>query len=210
MRQHQYERSVARAGDVSVFMGCSGTAVFTGRLVIESLCNAWSRRPSPRPAAQFGRCQVYAGPPADRDRYRSTSGATEQHKLPRELGASGSLTAVEFPVWSATRNRRIALRHRTADSLGNAPRGGTHHRSFETATVAAHVLRALRMVGLEIPVALVHRGGPVVAAAKGPLSFGSRPSPDVGEGQLDGGLLIRLAANRHRRSDSPHLTMRTV
>ena len=173
MRQRQCERAVTRAGDVSVFMGCSGAAVFTGRLVIESLFNAWSRGPSPRPGVQFGRCQVYAGPPADRDRCRSTSGATDQHKLPRELGVSANLKADEFPVWSASRDRRIALRHRAADSLGNAPRGGTHHRSFEADIIAAQVLRALRMVGLEIPVRLlVHRGEPVVPAAKGSLSSG--------------------------------------
>ena len=89
MRQRQYERAVTRAGDVSVFMCCSGVAVFTGRLAIESLCSGWSRGPSPRPGAHFGRCQVHAGPPADRDRCRSASAATDHHKRPRGSGAPG-------------------------------------------------------------------------------------------------------------------------
>jgi hypothetical protein len=52
--------------------------------------------------------------------------------------------------------------------------------------IAAQVLRALRVVGLEMPLASVHRGEWVGPAEKGSLNFGSRPLADAGDRRLQG------------------------
>jgi len=52
-------------------------------------------------------------------------------------------------------------------------------RSFHASSKAVVKVSGPRMAGLEMPVALVYRGEPLVPAAKGPLTFGSRPEAGI-------------------------------